>query len=188
MMRRIKIREEWWRIIGIYVDKGVGVKLEGLRNWMEDKEEGIKTIVGGDFNARTGERGGKVRGGDEDREEPERKLKDKIINAEGKVLLERLEELGWEIWNGSVKGDEEGELTYTGGNGESVVDYVLGDGETWDRVERIEVKDRIESDHFPLEVWLRGEEEELGRKVSRRRGRWNCTEKGRAIFEERMEK
>jgi len=56
---------------------------------------------------------------------------------------------------------------------------VLGDGETWDRVERIEVKDRTDSDHFPLEVWLRGEVKERGRKVNGRRGRWRWTKKGR---------
>jgi len=151
---------------------------------MEDKEVGIKTIVGGDFNARTGERGGEVRGGDEDREEPERKSKDKIINAEGKVLLERLEELGWEIWNGSVKGNEEGELTYTGGNGESVIDYVIGEVGLRDRIERLGVEDKVDSDHHPVVVWVKvgekkaGKEGENKNEVRMERYKWTV-EKGK---------
>jgi len=59
MVKRVRVGGEWWRIVGVYINGGIEVKLEDLREWMEGKGEKIKTIVGGDFNARTGERGGK---------------------------------------------------------------------------------------------------------------------------------
>lgn len=33
-------------------------KLEGIKGWMEEGEVGVKTIIRGDFNARTEEEGG----------------------------------------------------------------------------------------------------------------------------------
>lgn len=72
---------------------------------MEEQDEGIKTIIGRDFNSRTGEKEGGVRG---DGEEEERKSKDKRINKERKIMIEKLEEVSWEIMNGGVNGDEEG--------------------------------------------------------------------------------
>lgn len=50
-------------------------------------------------------------------------------------------ELGWSILNGNVKGDEEGEWTYTGGKGETVINYVMGNEETRERVRRMKVED-----------------------------------------------
>lgn len=57
--------------------------------------------------------------------------------------MDGLEEAGWYIFNGCGKGDEEGEWTYAGGRGESVLDYVIGDEEVWGRVERVRVENRI---------------------------------------------
>lgn len=55
MVRRVKLGEDWWRVVGIYVDKSVGKKVDEIKNWLEKKGKDSKTIVGGDFNARTGE-------------------------------------------------------------------------------------------------------------------------------------
>jgi len=52
MVGRIKYGKGSLRIIGIYVNGDVEKKLEELREWM--KGEGVKTIIGGDFKARTG--------------------------------------------------------------------------------------------------------------------------------------
>ena len=44
---------------------------------MEEKKEGIRTIIGGDFNARIGEEEGEIKREDEDGEEGKRKSNDK---------------------------------------------------------------------------------------------------------------
>lgn len=62
---------------------------------MERKEEKVRTILGEDFNARTGELGGEIREKDEKGEKKGRRSKDKKINAEGRLLLDRIEEIGW---------------------------------------------------------------------------------------------
>lgn len=41
----------------MYVNGDMKRKLQNLRGWMEEKEEGILTIIGGDFNAQTEEKG-----------------------------------------------------------------------------------------------------------------------------------
>jgi len=62
--------------------------------------------------------GGWWEGRDERGEEKgRRRSKDKKINAEGKFLVKGMEEVGWFIFNGCGKGDEEGEWTYSGGRG-----------------------------------------------------------------------
>lgn len=79
--------------------------VQELEQWTERCEEGGMTMIGGDFNARTGREGGR------------RNSKDWKMNGEGKRLVEFLEEKGWSILNGDTKGDEEGEYTFTGGRG-----------------------------------------------------------------------
>lgn len=71
------------------------------------------------------------------------------MNKEGRVLVSGIEEVGWFIFNECGKGDEEGEWTYAGVRGVSVLDYVIGDEEVWETVGRIKVGENIESDHFP---------------------------------------
>lgn len=88
--------------------------------------------------------------------------------------------------NGGVKGDEEGNWTYTGGRGESVINYVLVEELAREEILSMEVKEYVESDHHPLVVRLRRGggrgREKRGRKGERRmcRGRWD--EEGREMF------
>ncbi|GLV37454.1 hypothetical protein CBL_10580 [Carabus blaptoides fortunei] len=58
-------------------------------------------------------------------DEEERKSKEKITNQEGEKILAITENRGWTILNGNVEGDEEGEYSYIGARGESVIDYVI---------------------------------------------------------------
>lgn len=48
--------------------------------------------------------------------------------------------------NGNIKGDEEGEYTFTRGIGCTVIDYIIGDG-IKERVEEMRVGDKVDSDH-----------------------------------------
>lgn len=42
-------------------------------------------------------------------------------------MLRWIGEEGWGIMNRAKEGDKEGEVTFTGGRGETVIDYVIGD-------------------------------------------------------------
>ena len=176
MAVEIWVGEERWRIVGVYVKEDMERKLEVMKEWLEEQEEGRWTMIGGDFNARTGGLGGWA----EDREEEEvgRKSKDGKVNGEGRRLVGGLERVGWGILNGAVEGDEEGEFTYTGGRGESVIDYVIGEEKVKNRVVRMEIGDSVESDHHPIIVSLmrKGEgRRKRGRGGEERRGgRWTA--------------
>jgi hypothetical protein len=69
------------------------------------------------------------------------------------------------VLNGNKQGDEEGEWTYIGSRGETVIDYGIVNEEAWERVEEFKVGERAESDH--LEIALR---KRRGRKEQRRKG------------------
>lgn len=127
---------------------------------MEEKEEGVRTIIGGDFNARVGSEGGGieksiVRGEIEKRE---RKTKNGKVNKDGRRLVEFVEGRGWGLLNGCIKGDEEGQFTFSERKGNTVIDFVIVDEEVGDGVERMRVGDRVDSDHHPIEAWIKGEE------------------------------
>lgn len=151
---------------GICEYENIRKKWEGIREWIENRGSKIRTIVGGDFHARTGEQGERWKGGieEKEREKGGRKSRDRKMNGEGRYMLEALEEAGWFIFNGEKKGDEEGEWTYAGGRGESVIDYMIGDEEVWEKISKIKMADRINSNHFPLVVWIKRGEEGEGRK------------------------
>lgn len=46
----------------MYVNKDLESKLEMLKEWIQEKEERVRVVIGGDFNARTGREGGRVEG------------------------------------------------------------------------------------------------------------------------------
>lgn len=118
-------------------------------------------------------------------EERGRRSKDKKINGEGKKLLEYIEETGTIL---NVRGDEKGEFTYTGGKDETVIDYVLGEEKVRDKVERLEIGERVDSAHHPLVVCVRcnSKKERRERRCERmkRRGKWN--KEDREQFQEKL--
>lgn len=106
----VRLGEEKWKIIGVYVGSGIEIMARNVERWMEGRETGRSIIIGGDFNARVGRVGGgiEVEGG----LGRERKAKDGKKNGEGRKLVSWLEEKGWGILNECTKGDEEGEYTF----------------------------------------------------------------------------
>jgi len=60
------------------------------------------------------------------------------VNNEGKELLGLVEDRGWDITNGNMRGDEKREFIYIAERAESVVDYVLVNQKAWEKIEKIE--------------------------------------------------
>lgn len=160
-------------IISIYNSgrwKNIGKIIEKIME--EGREENV--IIGGDFNIRIGEEGGL-----EEEGEVGRKNKDKVRGKDGKNMLELVGEVGGYILNGTAIGDKEGEFTYIGARGSSVIDYVIVNENCKEIVKEFKVGERVDSDHLLLLLEIRGnrdnkEEEEEGDEDERRtRIRWD---------------
>jgi len=97
--------------------------------------------------------------------------KDGKINGEGKKLVKYIREKGWSILNGEMEsgGDKEGEWTYTGSRGKSVIDYVIINEEIRKEIIRLEVGDQVDSDHHLVIIKLRGKKKGENRKGGRGR-------------------
>jgi len=193
---KIKLGMQRWRIVGVYIKDNMEGMLQKIEEWVEEKGGGYYTLIGGDFNAWTGmEGGGYEMGGEEgsNKEDGRRKRrsKDGKINKEGKKLISFLEERGWGILNGCTKGDEEGEYTFIGGKGSTVIDYILGDEELREKVTRFRVGEEVDSDHHPVEVWIKRLDKRK-RKIEGERGAregkgvWNM--EGCQAYKEGIEK
>lgn len=50
-----------------------------------------------------------------------------------------MEEKGLEIFNGRIRGDEEEELLFTGGMGETVIDYIVGSVKVRERIREMKI-------------------------------------------------
>lgn len=118
-------------------------------------------------------------------------------------LVKFLQEKGWVILIGCCKEAENGEYTFTGKQGNSVIYYVITVASSVEEVESMTVEDNIDSDHHPLVVEMRGEINKQKRKKEnsgkRKRGDWSqagrerfrreiqWTETGRASVQGEME-
>lgn len=154
MESRIIIGKEKWRIIAVYNNRGSVERTREIEKEVEEGEE-ENIVIGGDFNARIGEKGelGWSEGGDE---ESERKSMDKIQNKEGNELLRIVEEKGWCILNGNKEGDMEGHFTYERGENRSVIDYGIVNIRAWDKIDKFKVIKRVDSDHHAITVGIEG--------------------------------
>lgn len=81
-----------------------------------------------------------------------RKSKDKIINCNGKAFLNFLCEKNLIILNGRAGEDDEGEFTFVGGNGVSVIDYCCVSTSLIRSLRDFKVLEATFSDHMPLFV------------------------------------
>lgn len=115
-----------------------------------------------------------------------RKSKDKIQNKEGRKLMEIVEDKGWYILNGTKEGDEEGEFTFIGGKGKTVIDYGITNREGWEKIDKFEVMERIESDHLPLCISLEDVKDKEKNEEKKKREIVSWSEEDKATFQSRL--
>lgn len=130
-------------VFGVYNREGVTNIWKHLENTLEDRRTEHCIIVG-DWNARTGRLG------------EQRKSKDERIDDEGEKLVQCLSEQGLQLLNGRTEGDWEGEYTHVDYRSQSVIDYAAANEDMSNRLVSFVVGNRVESDHFPLELTWRG--------------------------------
>ena len=56
---------------------------------------------------------------------PDRKSRDEVINGKGRKLLKLFDDIGGVIVNGRIVSDSEGENTFCGVMGSSMIDYCV---------------------------------------------------------------
>lgn len=78
------------------------------------------------------------------------------MNGEGKEFCKFINERGWGIVNGCYSGDEEGEWTFVGEKGCSVIDLVLIQEKIKGSLVKVEVVGRNDSDCLPTVVEVGG--------------------------------
>lgn len=162
----IKIgKKKEMNIIVVYNNGKIKEMLKKLKEVINRVEENRKqTLIIGDMNARIGD----WQIGEDGEAKRGRKSMDKTVNYEGKKLIEFWEEMGGWIANGAVCGDWEGMYTHKGDSNESVLDLVIEIEDGREKlIKEMIVKPRIESDHFPVEMYIerKGTKERSGSKV-----------------------
>lgn len=65
-----------------------------------------------------------------------------------------MEELGLDIMNGNIQGDETEELTFIGKKLCSVIYYAICNAKAWDKIHKLKIRNKTESDHKPIEITL----------------------------------
>lgn len=111
-------------------------------------------FICGDLNSRIGEEQVFNEKDDRDIGRYLRKSEDKVLNDNGRRLISLCEELGLILLNGRTSGDEDGKMTFVGGDNlfeGSVIDLVLMvDRDNLNVVKKLKIIERIESDHLPV--------------------------------------
>lgn len=67
-------------------------------------------------------------------------------------MIEEVRNNGLYVLNGNTPGDEEGEYTYIGKRGATTIDYILTNDEGKERIGKMVVTGRVDSDHMPIET------------------------------------
>lgn len=142
-----------------------------------------RIVIIGDFNARIGAEQdvatgfeyymGSVR--------KERRSRDIVVNAKGRKFMEFVNDMGMIVLNGRMNGDLDGELTFLGNMGESVIDYACVTWNILNDIESFEVLSSCYSDHMPivLNMKLCGERMDESRPLSLLPGlRWGRRDPG----------
>lgn len=142
-------------------------------NWNSDFDKFKKCILDaqeemfcviGDLNARTGT---------EQQLEPDvlsnlplispcRNSCDKVVDRNGRRLLELFEDVGGIIVNGRAQGDMDGNFTFVGAQGTSVIDYVCCSKNMLQFISNLSVCCKPYSDHLPIILKISTTHEETG--------------------------
>lgn len=87
----VKLNKSKWKIVTVY-SRNMVETLDYLERKIKEEEKDL-LLLGGNFNARTASEGGliEVR---EKKEEAKRRSEDRVINKEGRVLLNGIKERG----------------------------------------------------------------------------------------------
>jgi len=59
------------------------------------------------------------------------------------------------------------------------------EGQVWEVVNRVRVEDRIDSDHFPVMVEIKGKEKGVRKKRGGEKVKWEWSQEGKRIFREK---
>lgn len=111
------------------------------------------------------------------------------MNRQGTDLLEKIEKMRRGLLNGNKEGDEQGEWTFTGIKGSSVIDYAICNAETWKEIRYFRIGERTESDHQPLEIELKATTEETRNKEEVKKIEIeDWSEEGIRIYKENLER
>jgi len=106
--RRVRLKGRLWRIISVYNNSSMKSKGRSKKGNRRDVGGFRRRNImhRGDFNARIGKEGKRIEG--EKNEESWRNSKEGEVNNEGRELLDLVEDRGWDIANGNMRGDENG--------------------------------------------------------------------------------
>ncbi|XP_026827645.1 inner centromere protein A-like [Ooceraea biroi] len=97
--------------------------------------------------------------------------------------------MGLGILNGNKEEDEQGEWTFTGTMGKSVIDYAICNVETWEEIKSFKIGERTEADHQPLVVEMKAKIEEIRREEEEREIEIkDWSEEGIKIYKENLKR
>lgn len=168
---KVKLGRETW-IIEVYINGDLESNWKRMREWIDRTGE-ERIILGGDFNARTAERGGRL-GEENERGWNRRKEVEGQKGEQGRIEAVKIagrDRAGYLEWE--CRGRSGRRIYVRRGAGCSVIDYVIGEEEDVRKLRRM-IGDRIESDYYPIIVKLR-------EKRERRGGRGGRKERGRGV-------
>ncbi|XP_020285268.1 golgin subfamily A member 6-like protein 6 [Pseudomyrmex gracilis] len=98
-----------------------------------------------------------------------------MIGNGGRKIIDSMIENGLNVLNGRINGDWDGEFTYVGAGGSTVIDYVFVNELIVDKVTEFKVEERVDSDHMPVCLKMEETEEEEERS-GRQRLKWEKQE------------
>jgi hypothetical protein len=145
----------------VHVTTGISFLEDSILNLIPDHQD-CTFLLCGDFNARTGNLNTFLHQDDTDdvldyvRADTTqfRRSEDKMVNANGQLLLDVCFACNFKILNGCCKGDYDGRLTFVGANGSSTVDYFICSDDLFDdnTAVRLNIAERFDSTHMPVEL------------------------------------